>query len=496
MKVGTVSETIQVKGDSPLIETKSAVQSVSVTGETVQALPLGPQKHWSEFIRFTPGAISSDATNNQAPVFYIHGAGIVSESTLMDGADMTSAINPWLGYTGLPTDTVADVQLKTSGLDAAAPLGMGLAANVITKSGTNAFHGSGTYTSAPGSWVGNNVTGGTASSAGINQPEFAVGGPIVADKAWFFGSYRYRGGFLGINRPASQVTAMQALSPGFVPFNNEFNNANILFVKMDAKLSPFTSSRASSTATRRRTAATARSTPAIRPDEHWREGFSARLTSAWNNWIATRLAFSWNNKSALTSMVTRPRRRERLPDRRGVGRTARRHDAAAPTRTSRAHGIALHKVDDHRRCDDVPRPGTRFKPACSCSRTWSARTSSPTRTMATPSRNSPWRIRTIPPEGFCRSMNGFTRPGPGARSRPFLGQCGLRPGRLAAHAASDGQWRHPPGSRLPVRRSVQRAAAEQLGGGATAWPELPGDHGRAQLGACLLDAPGRRREHQ
>ncbi len=61
-----------------------------------------------------------------------------------------SAINPWLGYTGLPTDTVADVQLKTSGLDAAAPLGMGLAANVITKSGTNALHGSGTCTSAPG----------------------------------------------------------------------------------------------------------------------------------------------------------------------------------------------------------------------------------------------------------------------------------------------------------------------------------------------------------
>jgi hypothetical protein len=137
MKVGTVSETIQVKGDAPLIETKAAVQSVSVTGETVQALPLGPQKHWSEFIRFTPGAISSDATNNQAPVFYIHGSGIVSESTLMDGADMTSAINPWLGYTGLPTDTVADVQLKTSGLDAAAPLGMGLAANVITKSGSS-----------------------------------------------------------------------------------------------------------------------------------------------------------------------------------------------------------------------------------------------------------------------------------------------------------------------------------------------------------------------
>ena len=304
MKVGTLSETIQVKGDAPLIETKDAVQSVSVTGETVQALPLGPQKHWSEFIRFAPGTISNDATNNQAPVFYIHGSGIVSESTLMDGADMTSAINPWLGYTGLPTDTVADVQLKTSGLDAAAPLGMGLAANVITKSGTNAFHGSGTFTYAPASWVGNNVTGGTASSAGITQPEFAVGGPILADKAWFFGSYRYRGGFLGINRPASQVTAMQALSPGFAPFNNEFNNANIVFAKIDAKLSPIDqfSSFFNRDSTPYGSNGTFNTGNFVQTNIGG-EGFSARLTSAWNNWMATRLSFSWNNKSALTSMV-------------------------------------------------------------------------------------------------------------------------------------------------------------------------------------------------
>ena len=359
MKVGTVSETIQVKGDAPLIETKSAVQSVSVTGETVQALPLGPQKHWSEFIRFTPGAISSDATNNQAPVFYIHGSGIVSESTLMDGADMTSAINPWLGYTGLPTDTVADVQLKTSGLDAAAPLGMGLAANVITKSGTNAFHGSGTYTSAPGSWVGNNVTGGTASSAGINQPEFAVGGPIVADKAWFFGSYRYRGGFLGINRPASQVTAMQALSPGFVPFNNEFNNANIIFVKMDAKLSSdspvlellqprLDAVRQQRHVQHRR----------LRPHQHRRGGLLR----------APHLRLEQLDRHAPGVFVEQQERAdldgergpdvvERLPDRRAVGRTARRHDAAGDQRERpERDGIALHEMDDHRRCDDVPRP--------------------------------------------------------------------------------------------------------------------------------------------
>src|SRR5438128_2225932 len=130
--------------------------------------------------RFAPGAISRDATNNQAPVFYVHGSGITSSSTLIDGADMTSAINPWAGYAALPEDTISDVQLKTSGLDAAAPLGMGVAANVVTKSGTNAFKGSGTFTYSPKSWIGNNApAGGTPESASLRMPEFAIGGPIA-----------------------------------------------------------------------------------------------------------------------------------------------------------------------------------------------------------------------------------------------------------------------------------------------------------------------------
>jgi hypothetical protein len=304
MKVGTMTETIEVKGEAPLFETKNAVQSVSVSGEVVQSLPLGPQKHWSEFIRFTPGAISRDSTVNQAPVFYVHGSGIVSESTLIDGADMTSAINPWLGYTALPTDTVADVQLRTSGLDASAPLGMGLAANVITKSGTDQFRGSGTFTYAPASWVGNNVPGGSASSAGITQPEAAVGGPIKRENVWFFGSYRYRGGFLGINRPANQVAAMKALSPGFQPFNNDFTNANILFAKVDARLSPV--HQLSTFFNRDSTpygSNGAFNTGNFVQTKIGGEGFSARLSSAWTNWLASRIAFSWNNKSAITSLL-------------------------------------------------------------------------------------------------------------------------------------------------------------------------------------------------
>src|SRR3954471_3385753 len=304
MKLGTLSETIQVVAETPLLEMSKAEQAVNVSGEMQQALPLGSQKHWSEFLRFAPGAISRDATNNQAPVFYVHGSGITSSSTLIDGADMTSAINPWAGYAALPEDTISDVQLKTSGLDAAAPLGMGVAANVVTKSGTNMFKGSGTLTYSPKSWIGNNApAGGTPESASLMMPEFAVGGPIVRDKSWFYGSYRYRSGTFGIGRQSDQVADMRALDPQFSPFDNNIS-ANIMFAKVNARLSPVHEF----SAFFNRDATPYESNGLFNTGAFVKtiiggEGVATRLTSAWSNWLTSRLAFSWNNKSAITEMV-------------------------------------------------------------------------------------------------------------------------------------------------------------------------------------------------
>lgn len=304
MKLGAISETVQVVAETPLLEMSKAEQAVNVSGEMQQSLPLGSQKHWSEFLRFAPGAISRDATNNQAPVFYVHGSGITSSSTLIDGADMTSAINPWAGYAALPEDTISDVQLKTSGLDAAAPLGMGVAANVVTKSGTNAFKGSGTFTYSPKSWIGNNApAGGTPESASLKMPEFAVGGPIVRDKWWFYGSYRYRSGTFGIGRQSDQVADMKALDPQFTPFDNNIG-ANIFFAKVSGRVSPV--HELSAFFNRDATPYESNglfNTGAFVKTIIGGEGVSARVTSAWSNWLTSRVAFSWNNKSAITEMV-------------------------------------------------------------------------------------------------------------------------------------------------------------------------------------------------
>ena len=61
MKVGTVNETLTVVGEAPLLEASNPGQAVNVSGEMVRSVPLAGRRHWSEFLRLTPGAVVGTA---------------------------------------------------------------------------------------------------------------------------------------------------------------------------------------------------------------------------------------------------------------------------------------------------------------------------------------------------------------------------------------------------------------------------------------------------
>jgi Carboxypeptidase regulatory-like domain/TonB dependent receptor len=304
MKVGALEETITVQGETPLLETSKGGQSVNVSGEMQKSLPLTARQHWSEFLNLTPGAVSADSTTNpSASTYYVHGAGIVSFSTLIDGADMSSAVNPWQAYISMAGDTVSDVQIKTGGMDASTPLGFGAAVSTVTQSGTNRFKGSASFAYTPKAWISENQPGGSSQTMSVTQPEGALGGPIAKNRAWFYGSYRRRSGTLGISRAAADVSTLQALVPSFQPFDNEIN-ANILFVKVTAdvnaahRVSSFYSYDA--TPYNQNTAFAAGHFNRVVLGGH---GYAARLDSKWTDWLTSQLAFSWNNKAVTRDLL-------------------------------------------------------------------------------------------------------------------------------------------------------------------------------------------------
>ena len=167
---------------------------------------------------------------------YARGAGQAQQSITLDGADVASAQNATAGLTNVSTEALADTEIKISGLDASTPMAFGAIVNMVTKSGTNSFHGSAALSYQPMSWNGNNLTGGTAQSTSMLQPDVSLGGPIVTNRLWFFGAYRYQRRIAGISRTASQIATLTSVYPAFKPFDGE-NFGHYPLIKATTQLS-------------------------------------------------------------------------------------------------------------------------------------------------------------------------------------------------------------------------------------------------------------------
>jgi hypothetical protein len=63
--------------------------------------------------------------------------------------------------------------------------------NAVTKSGTNSLHGTGFYFTRNENWVGKGTTGRKISTLDDKQGGFSLGGPVVKNKAFFFGTADY-----------------------------------------------------------------------------------------------------------------------------------------------------------------------------------------------------------------------------------------------------------------------------------------------------------------
>ncbi len=194
LKVGTLGETVDVVAETPMLESERSSKSVNISGEMQRRIPLTTRRDFSDFLEITPGVTArgfDQASGGQ--VYMLRGTDIENHVTQVDGADMGSFRQNWAGlYMGLSIDAVQDVQVKTAGADASSPLGVGVITQVSTPSGTNKLSGAGGFVFTPKSWNGSNAAPGeSAAITEVFQPDLSLGGPILRDKAWFFGAFRY-----------------------------------------------------------------------------------------------------------------------------------------------------------------------------------------------------------------------------------------------------------------------------------------------------------------
>jgi outer membrane receptor protein involved in Fe transport len=192
-----VQAAVTVSSEAPLIETtKSEVASV-VDEKLIKALPANG-RNFLDFVLATPGVVKD---NFRVGDLVFAGQRGTLNSIVVDGTDNNNTFfGQALGRTGsgrapyqFSLDSVKEFQVNSNSYSAEYGRAGGAVINVVTKSGTNEFHGNAFYFYRDDSLNAKNyidaVNGRAKAPYHFDQFGATVGGPIVADKLFFFTNY-------------------------------------------------------------------------------------------------------------------------------------------------------------------------------------------------------------------------------------------------------------------------------------------------------------------
>lgn len=204
LKTGQVSEKVQVSGEELQVETTSTELGGTLTDQTIQNIPVNG-RDYTKLIYLNPGVAGSPDQISDSPgsfgVFSMNGNRGRSNNFLLDGTDMNDGYrnDPAINEAGvfgdpatiLPIDAVGELRVL-SNYEAEYGRNSGAVVNIVTKSGTNQWHGSGLEYWRSGQLGARNFF--NIASEGKNpflnnQFGGALGGPIILNKTFFFVDY-------------------------------------------------------------------------------------------------------------------------------------------------------------------------------------------------------------------------------------------------------------------------------------------------------------------
>ena len=199
------SETVQVNDSSSMAQLDSSTIGGFVDQHSVQSLPLS-SRNYTQILGLSPGVIvdlpSATTLGNGTQNVASNGATPTANNIQFNGIDANNLVeNSAVAAetsevgTAIPApDTIQEFRVQTANFDAAYGRGTGANVNLVSKSGTNQFHGS--------AWefVRNNIFNANdffsksalQPRADLKQNQFggSIGGPIRKDRTFFFGAYQ------------------------------------------------------------------------------------------------------------------------------------------------------------------------------------------------------------------------------------------------------------------------------------------------------------------
>src|SRR5262245_9648513 len=208
MKVGGVSETVDVTAETPLVDTQSSAVARAVTKEIIRMVPTGGTMYQLASmmvgVQMTGGAAVVDVGGSTgSPVqaqLQAHGSAAGDEVQMIDGLK----VGNMMSNSGRTNQTLSpllfeqiDVQISGHGGDSPS---IGVQSNLIPRTGGNSFHGTLLANGSSAGLQSNNLTSrlkslgltDTARLKNMYDINGGFGGPIVRDRLWFFATGRYQ----------------------------------------------------------------------------------------------------------------------------------------------------------------------------------------------------------------------------------------------------------------------------------------------------------------
>jgi hypothetical protein len=231
LQVGAEATTVEVTGESPVIDTTTTQNMTNVNSQALQNLPTGIS--FQSVIQFAPmarqeplagmsqygsseggsgGSMPGSEGNGNQFGYSIGGAADSESAYLVEGQD-TENISGGYSKANVPMEFIQEVQVKTSGVEAEYGGALGGVINVIMRKGSNAFHGeifssyesAGTDANPVNPYVRYNPEDSGNADARLDpsfevyqakkdhfrtvEPGITVGGPIYKDRVWFFAGF-------------------------------------------------------------------------------------------------------------------------------------------------------------------------------------------------------------------------------------------------------------------------------------------------------------------
>jgi hypothetical protein len=209
LRVGSLEETVTVSGASPTVDVQNVIQQRTINKEILSAIPSGRTEQTVAAV--IPGmqvqAVSNPvtqdvggSTGDMRQTLGMHGSKQADFNEMIEGVPMNAMTAYYTGGMNMDSGAVQEFTYEYGAVSAERSAG-GVLVNVIPKDGGNRFTGSMFVSGTNQNFQSNNITPELTARGvrGLNKLDkiwdanAGVGGPLKADKLWFYMSTRYWG---------------------------------------------------------------------------------------------------------------------------------------------------------------------------------------------------------------------------------------------------------------------------------------------------------------